>query len=75
MIVEKVTQEMLLKLKVNEQKVFTLPTWRKARSGQSYAHQMKRITAGTGDQREFRALVGDPNPENGQTTLVVTRLV
>lgn len=73
MITEKVTKEMLMKLKVGEQKVFTLPTWNQARSGQSYANQMKRMTAGTGDQREFSAKIGD-TMENGQTPLIVTRL-
>ena len=73
MITEKVTKEMLMKLKVGEQKVFTLPNWNQARSGQSYANQMKRMTAGTGDQREFSAQFGD-TMENGQTQLIVTRL-
>jgi hypothetical protein len=73
MITEKVTKEMLMKLKVGEQKVFTLPSWDQARSGQSYAHQMKRMTVRTGDQREFKAQIGD-TMENGQTPLIVTRL-
>jgi hypothetical protein len=74
MIVERVTKEMLLKLNVNDQKVFTLPNYGKARSAQSYANQLKKATIGTREQREFKAVIGDPNPENGQCPVTITRL-
>lgn len=74
MIVEKVTKEMLFKMNVGDQKVFTLPTFGKARSAQSYANQMKRATMGTNDFRVFRATLGDPNPVNGQTGVTITRV-
>ena len=47
MVAEKVTKEMLFKLNVGDQKVFTLPSWGKARSAQSYANSMKKATMGT----------------------------
>jgi hypothetical protein len=74
MIVERVTKEMLFKLNVNDQKVFTLPNYGKARSAQSYANQLKKATIGTREQREFKAVIGDPNPENGQCPVTITRL-
>ena len=74
MVVDKVTKEMLFKLNVGDQKVFTLPSFGKARSAQSYAHQQKKATMGTKDQREFKAVIGDPNPDNGQTGVTITRL-
>ena len=51
MVVDKVTKEMLFKLNVGDQKVFTLPSFGKARSALSYAHQQKKATLGTKDQR------------------------
>lgn len=75
MVVDKVTKEMLFKLNVGDQKVFTLPSFGKARSAQSYAHQQKKATMGTKDQRKFKAVLGDPNPDNGQTGVTITRLV
>ena len=74
MVVEKVTKEMLFKLNVGDQKVFTLPSFGKARSAQSYANQQKKATLGTKDQREFRAIIGDPIPETGQCSVTITRL-
>ncbi len=74
MITEKVTKEMLMKLKVGEQKVFTLPNFAKARSAQSYANQMKKATMGTKDQREFSAVIGDPDPETGRCGVTITRI-
>ena len=74
MIVERVTKEMLFKLNVNDQKVFTLPNYGKARGAQSYANQLKKATIGTREQREFKAVIGDPNPENGQCPVTITRL-
>ena len=74
MVVEKVTKEMLFKLNVGDQRVFTLPSFGKARSAQSYANQQKKATLGTKDQREFRAIIGDPIPETGQCSVTITRL-
>ena len=55
MVVERVTKEMLYKLNVGDQKVFTLPSFGKARSAQSYANQQKKATIGTKDFRVFNA--------------------
>ena len=74
MVVEKVTKEMLFKLNVGDQKVFTLPSFGKARSAQSYANQQKKATMGTKDQREFSAMIGDPDPETGRCGVTITRL-
>jgi len=74
MVVDKVTKEMLFKLNVGDQRVYTLPSYGLARSAQSYAHQQKKATIGTKDQREFRAILGDPNPENGNTSVTITRI-
>ena len=75
MVVERVTKEMLYKLNAGDMKVFTLPSWNLARSAQSYANQLKKATLGTKDQREFRAVIGDPNPDNGQCSVTITRVV
>ena len=74
MIVERVTKEMLFKLNVNDQKVFTLPSFGKARSAQSYANQMKKATIGTSKPMEFKAMIGDPIPETGQCSVTITRI-
>ena len=74
MIVERVTKEMLFKLNVGDQKVFTLPNYGKARSAQSYANQMKKATAGTDNPMEFKAVIGDPIPGSGQCSVTITRL-
>ena len=74
MVVDKVTKPMLFKLNVGDIKTFTLPSWNLARSAQSYAHQMKKATLGTKDQREFKAIIGNPNPENGQCGVTITRV-
>ena len=74
MVVDKVTKDMLFKLNVGDMKTFTLPSWNLARSAQSYANQLKKATMGTKDQREFSAVVGDPNPENGQCPVTIKRL-
>ena len=74
MVIDKVTKEILMKFAVGDMKTFTMPNYNKARSAQSYAHQMKKATLGTKDQREFKAIIGDPNPENGQTGVTITRI-
>lgn len=74
MVVEKVTKEMLLKMAVGDQKVFTLPSYGKARSAQSYANQLKKATIGTGDPREYKAVIGDPSPIDGLTGVTITRI-
>ena len=74
MVAEKVTKEMLFKLNVGDQRVFTLPSWGKARSAQSYANSMKKATMGTKDQREFSAVIGDPDPDTGRCGVTITRV-
>lgn len=74
MVVERVTKDMLFKLNVGDQKVFTLPNYGKARSAQSYANQQKKATIGTSEQREFSAVIGDPDPETGRCGVTITRL-
>ena len=74
MVVDKVTKEMLFKLNVGDQKVFTLPSFGKARSAQSYANQQKKATAGTDNPMEFKAVIGDPIPGSGQCSVTITRL-
>ena len=75
MVKDKVTKEDLMKFNVGDQKVFTLPSWSKARSAQSYANSMKKATIGTKDQREFSAVIGDPDPETGRCGVTITRTV
>ena len=74
MVVDKVTKDMLFKLNVGDMKTFTLPSWNLARSAQSYANQQKKATLGTKEQRKFKAAVGDPNPDNGQCDVTITRI-
>ena len=74
MVKDKVTKDDLMKLNVGDQKVFTLPSWNLARSAQSYANQMKKATIGTKDQREFSAVIGDPDPDTGRCGVTITRL-
>ena len=74
MVKDKVTKEDLMKLNVGDQKVFTLPSWGKARSAQSYANSLKKATMGTKDQREFSAVIGDPDPETGRCGVTITRI-
>ena len=74
MVIDKVTKPMLFKLNVGDMKTFTLPTYNLARSAQSYAHQQKKATMGTPNQREFKAVVGDPDPDSGRCSVTITRL-
>lgn len=74
MVKDKVTKDDLLKFSVGDTKVFTLPNWRKARSAQSYANQMKKATFGTPEQREMRAFIGDTDPESGRCSVTITRI-
>ena len=74
MVKDKVTKYDLMKFNVGDQKVFTLPSWNLARSAQSYANQMKKATLGTKDQREFSAVIGDPDPETGRCGVTITRI-
>ena len=74
MVIDKVTKEILMKFAVGDQKVFTLPSFGKARSAQSYANQHKKATLGTPNQREFKAIVGDPDPDTGRCSVTITRL-
>ena len=75
MVKDKVTKDDLMKLNVGDQRVFTLPSWNLARSAQSYANQMKKATLGTLNQREFKAIVGDPDPESGRCSVTITRML
>ena len=74
MVKDKVTKEDLMKFAVGDQKVFTLPTFGKARSAQSYANQQKKATMGTANPMTFKAVLGDPIPETGQCSVTITRL-
>ena len=74
MVIDKVTKEILMKFAVGDQKVFTLPSFGKARSAQSYANQMKKATVGTANPMTFKAVLGDPTPETGQCSVTITRL-
>ena len=74
MVKDKATKEDLMKFNVGDQKVFTLPCWNLARSAQSYANSLKKATMGTKDQREFKAVVGDPDPETGRCSVTITRV-
>ena len=74
MVKDKVTKEDLLKFNVGDQKVFTLPSFGKARSAQSYANQQKKATIGTNNPMEFKAIIGDPIPETGQCSVTITRI-
>ena len=73
MMIDKVTKEILMKFSVGDQKVFTLPSFGKARSAQSYANQMKKATAGTANPMTFKAVLGDPDPETGRCGVTITR--
>ena len=75
MVKEKVTKDDLLKFNVGDIKVFTLPSWGKARSAQSYANQVTKATRGTAMPMEFEAVVGDPIPGNGQCSVTITRIM
>ena len=74
MIKDKVTKSDLLKFRVGDQKVFTLPNWSRARSAQSYANQMKKHTAGSDEPMEFKTSMGDPIPGSGQCCVTITRI-
>ena len=75
MVKDKVTKEDLMKFNVGDIKVFTLPSWGKARSAQSYANQLTKATMGTNMPMEFKAVVGDPIPGNGQCSVTITRVM
>ena len=75
MIKDKVTKEDLMKLEVNGQKVFSLPSYSKARSAQSYANQLKKATMGLREQREFRTVIADPDPQTGRCSVTITRIL
>ena len=74
MVKDKVTKDDLMKFLVGDQKVFTLPSYGKARSAQSYANQQKKATIGTNNPMEFKAIIGDPIPETGQCSVTITRI-
>ena len=74
MVIDKMTKDILMKFAPGDQKVFTLPSFGKARSAQSYANQMKKATIGTSKPMEFKAMIGDPIPETGQCSVTITRI-
>lgn len=74
MLKDKVTKQDLEKMNVGDQKVFTLPSWGKARSAQSYASQQRKATAGTAMPRAYKAVIGDPIPETGHCSVTITRI-
>lgn len=74
MVRERVTKEDLMRFDVGDQKVFTLPSWQRARSAQSYANQMRKATAGTARPMAFRAVIGDPMA-GGQCSVTITRVL
>ena len=71
---DKITKDDLILMHPGEQKVFAMPNWNLARSAQSYANQFKRATACTDEPMTFKAEIGTPCPENGQTVIIITRL-
>jgi len=71
---DKITKDDLILMEPGEQKVWMMPNWSKARSGQSYANQFKKATAGSDEQMVFKGELGTPCPNNGQTVLIITRL-
>ena len=75
MVKERVTKEDLLRFAVGDQRVFTLPSYNKARSAASYANQMKKMTAGTDRPMAFKAVIGDPIPGSGQCSVTITRIM
>ena len=71
---DKITKDDLILMHPGEQNVFIMPNWNQARSAQSYANQFKRATAGTDEPMTFKAEIGTPCPENGQTVIIITRM-
>ena len=72
MVKDKVTKDDLQKFNVGDQKVFTLPSYGKARSAQSYANQLKNDKDTYGWQ--FKAIIGDPIEGTMARSLTITRL-
>ena len=72
MIKEKVTKEDLQKFCVGDQKVFTLPSFEKAKSASVQAYQMKNFQATFG--WKFKTAIGDPIEGSMQRTITITRI-
>ena len=72
MVKDKVTKDDLMKFAVGDQKVFTMPSYNKARSAQSYANQLKNDKDTYGWQ--FKAVIGDPIEGTMARSLTITRL-
>lgn len=68
---DKITKEDLIKFVVGEQKTFTLPTWEKARSAQSYAAQMKNASE---NPMTFVSSIGDAVQGSLQRSITITRM-
>jgi len=72
MVKDKVTKDDLQKFAPGDQKVFTLPTWEKAKSAASFAYQAKNRKETYGWM--FKALIGDPIEGSMQRTVTITRI-
>ena len=72
MVKDKVTREDLQNFAVGEQKVFTLPTFEKAKSATVQAYQAKnyRVTYGG----KFKAIIADPIDGSLQRRVTITRI-
>lgn len=68
MTIQKLTKEELEKFKVGDTKVYVVPSWNKARSAQSNANQMKKITG-----KKFSVFISDRIEGTECFTITVTR--
>lgn len=71
MVKDKVTLKDLDDILVGEQKHFTMPNWRKARSAQSFANQQKNYRD---DGRTFKAVISPALEGSIQRVVTITRL-
>jgi hypothetical protein len=72
MVKNKVTREDLQKFAVGEQKVFTLPTFEKAKSATVQAYQAKNYRETYG--WKFKAIIADPIDGSLQRSVTITRI-
>lgn len=71
MVIDKMTKEILSKFDVGDQKVFTLPSFKKAKSAASQAYQAKNHDETYGWM--FSAIIGDPMDGTRQRSVTITR--
>lgn len=69
MVKDRVTKADLDKFNVGDQKVFTLPSWSKARSAQSYANQLKKS-----EGKVFKTTIGDRIEGTEQFSVTIIRI-